>query len=305
MKQLLNMLGVITAMNTPFTEDDKIDLDGLQRHMDYAIRSGIAAALIPVVASEVNTLTQAERASIMAAVMEVTDHRVPIIGGASATSKQACLEYVRQLNEAGCDGVLANIPYENDEQYTDYVHSIAQLHPGFLMVQDYDLKGDGVPEQLLVRLYNEVDCFRCLKIETNLPGGKYTRMLEATNGTLHISGGWSVTQYIEALDRGVHGMVPTGMHELYCKVDSLYRAGSRDKAVRLYEQMQPIIAFSNQHPTIAVYFYKRLLWKQGYYQTPRVRTTGVDFDRYYQRIADEMIEKFFALSEAVRRGQFD
>ena len=305
MKELLDMLGVIPAMNTPFTEDDKIDLDGLQRHMDYAIRSGVAAVLIPVVASEVDQLTEAERASIIKAALEVTDHRIPIIGGASAATKEQCLSYVRQLKDAGCDGVLANIPYVDDEQYSDYVRSIDALHPGFLMVQDYDLTGSGVPTDILVRLFEEVESFRCLKIETALPGGKYTKMLNATDHRLHISGGWSVTQYIEALDRGVHGMVPTGMHELYCKVDSLYRSGQRGKAVRLYEQMQPIIAFSNQYSAIAVHFYKRLLWKQGYYKTPNVRIRTIDFDRYYQRIADEMIEKFFALSEQVAQGMFD
>lgn len=40
--------------------------------------------------------------------------------------------------------------------------------------------------------------------------GRYTDALVATRGKLHVAGGWAVTQMIEALDRGVACMLPTG-----------------------------------------------------------------------------------------------
>ena len=305
MKQLLNLIGVIPAMNTPFTDDDRIDIDGLQRHTAYAVEAGVAAIMIPVVASEVGTLRPEERADIIAATLEVTRGRIPVIGGATAETQEQCLAYVRELTEAGCEGVLANIPYENDAQYSAYVRAIDDLHPGFLMVQDYNLSGGGVPAGLLARLFEEVESFRCLKIETNLPGPKFTRMLEATGGRLNISGGWSITQYIEGLDRGVHAMVPTCMHEVFVKLDSLYRAGHRDAARALYHRIQPVIAFSNQDPDISKHFYKRMMWRMGYYATPRLRVKTIDFDRYFQRIADEMIDLYLEVSNEVRSGTFD
>lgn len=305
MKELLPLIGVIPAMNISFTEDDRIDLEGLQRHTEYAVQSGVAALLIPVVASEVGTLTAKEREDIVAATIEVTRGKVPVIGGATAATLEQCLEYVKNLTAAGCEGILANIPFENDEQYSAYVRAIDELHPGFLMIQDYNLDGAGVPVDLLVRLFEEVESYRCLKIETNLPGPKFTTMLERTQGCLNISGGWSITQYIEGLDRGVHGMVPTGMHEIYCKLDALYRAGCRSDACRLYQRIQPVIAFSNQDPGISLHFYKRMLWRMGLYATPNVRAKTVEFDRYYQRIADDMIELYFEVSQDVRNGMYD
>lgn len=305
MKELLPIIGVIPAMNVPFTRENEIHLDGLQRHIDYAIKSGIASLLIPVVASEVLELSAAEREAIVAATVEVTNKRIPVIGGATAAEKEQCLTYVEELTKAGCEGVLANIPYENETQYTKYVKDIDSRNPGFLMIQDYDLHGPGVPQDLLVRLFNEVESFRCLKIETALPGPKFSQMLGATKGGLHISGGWSITQYIEGLDRGVHAMVPTGMHEVFCKLDSLYRNGHREKACRLYGRIQPVIAFSNQDPGISLHFYKRLLWKQGYYETPAVRAKTVAFDEYYQRIADDMIELFMEVSQEISTGVYD
>ena len=305
MKELLPLIGVIPAMNVPFTQDDQIDLEGLRRHTEYAVQAGVAALLIPVVASEVGTLTPEEREAIVAATVEVAGGKVPVIGGATASTLAQCLEYFKSLKAAGCEGVLANIPYENPEQYSAYVHAIDELHPGFLMIQDYNLNGAGVPVELLARLFEEVESYRCLKIETNMPGPKFTAMLEKTDGRLNISGGWSITQYIEGLDRGVHGMVPTGMHEVFCKLDSLYRTGHRGDACRLYQRIQPVIAFSNQDPGISLHFYKRMLWRMGLYATPNVRAKTIEFDRYFQRIADDMIDLYLEVSEDVRTGKYD
>lgn len=305
MKELLPLIGVIPAMNVPFTQDDHIDLDGLQRHTEYAVESGVAALLIPVVASEVGTLSAKEREDIVAATVEAVAGRVPIIGGATAATQEQCLNYVKSLTQAGCQGVLANIPYENDAQYSAYVHAIDELHPGFLMIQDYNLNGAGVSPELLVRLFEEVPSYRCLKIETSMPGPKFTTMLEKTDGRLNISGGWSITQYIEGLDRGVHGMVPTGMHEVFCKLDSLYRSGHRSAACKLYQRIQPVIAFSNQDPGISLHFYKRMLWRMGLYATPNVRAKTIEFDRYFQRIADDMIDLYLEVSQEVRAGVYE
>lgn len=195
--------------------------------------------------------------------------------------------------------------YENDAQYSAYVHAIDELHPGFLMIQDYNLNGAGVSPELLVRLFEEVPSYRCLKIETSMPGPKFTTMLEKTDGRLSISGGWSITQYIEGLDRGVHGMVPTGMHEVFCKLDSLYRSGHRSAACKLYQRIQPVIAFSKQDPGISLHFYKRMLWRMGLYATPNVRAKTIEFDRYFQRIADDMIDLYLEVSQEVRAGVYE
>ncbi len=304
MKTLFPHIGVFPAVNTPFTEDDRIDFEGLQRHLENAIDSGVAGILMPVVASEVLMLSAGERRSISACVREVVGDRVPVFGAGTARTLEECLAFVRELTEFGA-GCMVNIPYENDEQYIAYARAIDAQHPRCLMIQDYDLLGPGVPAELLARLYDELESYQCLKIETQLPGPKMTKMLKATDGRLHISGGWCITQYIEALDRGVHGMVPTGLNEVFCKLDSLYRSGRRDKANRLYLAVQPIIACANQQSTYSLYFYKRLLWKQGFYKTPRIRTGGLDFDEYFVRIADERIEQALTLIDDVKAGKYD
>jgi len=51
-KTLLHMPGIITVLNTPFTADDRLDFDGLKRHVEYALGTGVAGFLVPAMASE-------------------------------------------------------------------------------------------------------------------------------------------------------------------------------------------------------------------------------------------------------------
>ena len=268
------------------------------------LRAGYGNTLNLVTVGDVTAVTTTMDKADRMTELEVVDGRVPVFGAGTAHTLDECLGFVRELTEFGA-GCMVNIPYENDVQYREYIRAIDAQNPSCLMVQDYDLLGPGVPAELLAALYDEIESYQCLKIETQLPGPKMTKMLRATENRLHISGGWCITQYIEALDRGVHGMVPTGMNEIFCKLDRLYRNGSREKANRLFLAVQPVIAFANQQSTLSLYFYKRLLWKQGFYQTPKIRTAGLDFDDYFIRIADEQIDRALALISEVKAGKYD
>jgi 4-hydroxy-tetrahydrodipicolinate synthase len=126
-------------------------------------------------------------------------------------------------------------------------------------------------------------------VEVVPAGRKYTEVLEATDGRLHVSGGWAVMQMIEALDRGVHAFMPTALHEAYVRIYALHRMGCRDEARTLFNRLLPVLAFSNQHLDISLHFFKRLLHAQGIYATSAVREPVLPFDAYHERVAEELI----------------
>lgn len=296
-KELLDLRGIVTVLNTPFTASDAIDTESLRRNVRYALDAGVTGFLVPAMASEVSKLTEPERRLLVETVLDEVGGRAPVIGGASAADGDARRRIARELMELGCSGILVSIAYEDDAQYERDVRAVAELEPPFLMLQDWDFTGYGVPVPLLARLFDEIDAFRALKVEVVPAGRKYSAMLEATGGRLHVSGGWAVAQMIEALDRGVHALMPTGMHRTYVRIDSLYRRGDREGARRLFERLLPIEAFSNQHLDISVHFFKRLLHRQGVYSTARVREPILPFDGYHERIAEELIARAIDLEE--------
>jgi len=52
---------------------------------------------------------------------------------------------------------------------------------------------------------------------------KYSRILEFTEGRLHVSWGWAVTQMMEGLRRDIHTFMTTGMHFMYIYKDYISR----------------------------------------------------------------------------------
>ncbi len=295
MNPIHDLCGIITVLNTPFNGDNSLDLPGLATNVEQAITAGVAGFLVPAMASEVGTLSEAERFAIVKTTVDTAAGRVPIIGGASAMDQATRMEAANTLLDLGCDGILVSIPWENDAAYTSHVEALAALEPGFIMLQDWDATGYGLSIPLIVRLFETIPAFKCLKVEVVPAGPKYTEVLQATGGKLHVSGGWAVSQMIEGLDRGVHAFMPTGMHLLYTTIYRLYTEGNREAAKTLFERLLPILAFSNQHLDISIHFFKRLLHAQGIYATDRVRSPKIPFDPIHQKSADSLIERIVAL----------
>lgn len=289
MHPISDLHGIITVLNTPFTADDAIDLAGLRKNVEYALAAGVAGFLVPAMASEVDKLSEAERDQILCTVVETTAGRAKVIGGASSPEPEARRRLVRRCMELGCDGVLVSIPYTSDAEYTGHVHALAALEPPLLMLQDWDAAGPGLPIPLIAELFASIPCFRSLKIETVPAGPKYSAVLAATGGGLHLSGGWAVMQMIEALDRGVHAFMPTGLHHTYCTIHRLYHAGRRDEARALFNRVLPVLAFSNQNLDISIHFFKRLLHRQGIYASAAVRQPIAPFDAVHERTTEELI----------------
>ncbi len=292
-------------LNTPFSSTGELDAAALRRHVEVALAAGVSGFLAPAMASEADKLSAKERELFVETVLAEAKGRATVIGGASAGSAAERLRLAKQLVEAGCDGVLVSIPFENDRQYLDAVREVADAGPPFLMLQDWDPRGYGVPVSTLVEVFERVEAVRAVKVEVVPVGRKYTELLDATGGRLHVSGGWAVMQIIEALERGVHAFMPTGLHSIYVRIYNLYSSGRREAARDLFEKVLPILAFANQHLDISIHFFKRLLFAQGIYTTPVVREPILPFDKIHVRVTEALVARACALEEAVNREAGD
>lgn len=295
-KQLYPLFGIVTVLNTPFTADDKIDTAGLRRNVALALEAGVAGFLAPAMAAEVYKLTRQERRLMVEIVLDEVAGRVPVIGRAGEQDKDQRHKILQDLKSLGCEQVLLQIPHQNDSQYEADVLAAADFGFEMLMLQDWDFSGQGLPLDLICRLFETVEPFRCLKIETVPAGVKYSAVLAATGGRLHVSGGWAVSQMLEGLERGVHAFMPTGMHAIYTAIYRHYQAGEQDEARALFYDLLPVLAFANQHLDISIHFFKRLLWRQGVYATPHVRDPSLPFDEIHRAEADRLIERVINIS---------
>jgi 4-hydroxy-tetrahydrodipicolinate synthase len=300
MKELYPLFGIVTVLNTPLKTDYTIDFNALRFNVGEAIKAGVAGFLVPAMASEVYKLSEIERIKMVEVVLDVVQNKVPVIAGAGETDLTKSKRLLKCYSELGCKNVLFQIPYENDDQFKAHFLKLAEIDAEMIMLQDWSASGYGLPDDLICDLFNNVPAFRCLKVETVPAGLKYSRILSLTDGRLNVSGGWAVTQMIEGLTRGVHAFMPTGMHWIYCKIYKLWEEGKESEATKLFEQILPVLAFSNQHLDISVHFFKRLLNRQGIYPTEMVREPILTFDEVHQQIADQWIERVIKLETEIK-----
>jgi dihydrodipicolinate synthase/N-acetylneuraminate lyase len=298
MDVLQQLQGIIGVINTPFNHRNRIDHESLQRYVDHSLDCGVVGFLIGGMAAEINKLTQEEYISIARTVVNKVNGKVPVIGGTMATSRKERLLKGRRLLDIGIKGLLINIPFIDMYDYRKQVREIAKLNPEFIMIQDWDFEEYGLALDLIMQLYREIECFRSIKIEIVPAGVKYSQVLTASQGKLHVAGGWAGTQMIEALDRGVHAFMPTILHDVYGKIYTDHHHGKREEALQLFYQLTPILAFSHQHPDICIHFNKKLMQRQGIFCSSAVREPILAFDPYHERVAGELIEKALALSES-------
>ncbi len=294
-----DLRGIISVLNTPFTENNNLDIPSLQKNIRLAIKAGVTGFLIPAMASEVENLSEEEKLILIRSTIEACNEECTVIGGTSASSLDEMLRLGETCIKEGCQGILANIPYQSFKKYQESARAMDALKPDFLMLQDWDESGYGIPVDLIIDLFSELKTFKCLKIEVVPAGIKYSEILKKTDGSLHLSGGWAVSQMIEGLERGIHSFMPTGMHEIYCRIYSLYIEGKIPEARELFEELLPVLAFSNQHLDISIHFFKRLLWKQGIYSSPGVRKPILPFDYIHEKEADRLIGKVINITERI------
>lgn len=290
MKILYPLRGIITVLNTPFTVAGYVDFTSLEKHIKETLHAGVNGILVPAMASEVNKLTHTECLKMVETTLTVTNGKVPVFAGLSEINFDRSLELLKSYLKLGCKQILFQIPFINEDQYKYRFFKLAELQPEVIMLQDWDSTGYGLPDSLIIELFEQVESFRCLKIEVIPAGIKYSKIIDLTKGCLHVSGGWAVTQMIEGLMRGVHAFMPTGMHWIYTEIYRLWGLGKEDEATRLFNKILPVLAFSNQHLDISIHFFKRLLNRQGIYTTSNVRDPILPFDFVHHQISEKLID---------------
>ena len=297
--------GIVSVLQTPFDGQGELDETSLARLVDSAIAAGVSGLLAPVVASEVEALSSTERERVVRIVSVAARGRVPLIVGASAEEARQCVDHAALAREIGAAAYLVAVPprlYREPDRvvafFRDVVAGVGELP---LVIQDLEFGGPGLDLSTLAELRQCLPPLVGLKIETVPSGPKYTAVRDAFGEGFYISGGWAVPQMIEALDRGVDAMMPeSSMIVVYVAIEKAHRGGDRARARRVFQALLPVLAYTNQEIATSIAFFKRLLVRKGIFETARMRLGAFEWDRFNERIADELIEHYLALESEVR-----
>ena len=141
MKESYPLHGIVTVLNTPFTDSDEIDFHALKQNVEEALAAGVAGFLVPAMASEVHKLTLNERLDIVDSVLQTVDGKVPVFAGTASPSFAESKKILKTYLELGCRHVLIQLPFLNEKQFKQDFMGLADCEPEVIMLQDWGASG--------------------------------------------------------------------------------------------------------------------------------------------------------------------
>jgi 4-hydroxy-tetrahydrodipicolinate synthase len=235
--------GVLPALITPFTKDDKIDKEGLQKNIEYVVKGGVSGIVPCGTTGESATLSFKEHEKVIDIAIDCSD--VPVIAGTGSNNTSEAVELTQYACDAGADAALLITPYynkPNDRGMLAHFRAVANK-------VDIPIILYNVPSRTSINLKPEIVAE--LAKESNIVGIKeasgnleqVSRILEMTQDDdfFLLSGDDALTLPIMALGgRGVISVVANVAPGLTVSLVDAINRGKMDEARKLHLAMAPL-----------------------------------------------------------------
>lgn len=111
MKKIL-FKGCGTAISTPFDENG-VNFKEFERLIEDQIQSKVDAIIVCGTTGEASTMTTKEKIETIKCAVKTSNGRIPIIAGTGGNNTKQVIEYSKQVEKLGVDGLLIVTPYYN------------------------------------------------------------------------------------------------------------------------------------------------------------------------------------------------
>jgi 4-hydroxy-tetrahydrodipicolinate synthase len=271
--------GVFTIAVTPFRPDGALDLDSVDRMVDFYLGKGATGLTILGMMGEAGKLSAEESLAVVQRVTARTD--VPVVVGVSAPGFAAMRALADASMEVGAAGVMVAPPatLRTDDQIVAYYHNTAETLGAIpFVLQDFPLVTNVViPVKVILKVVE--DCPTCVMLKhEDWPGLEKISALRAASeaGARRISilcgnGGMFL---LEEMLRGADGaMTGFAFPEMMADVISAFEAGDEARARDLFDAYLPLVRYESQ-PGLGLAIRKHTLARRGAIAHATVRKPG-------------------------------
>jgi 4-hydroxy-tetrahydrodipicolinate synthase len=141
----MNFGQVLTAMVTPFDQNEEIDFPAVTNLVEHLIANGTDGLVVAGTTGESPTLTTEEKVELFKFVVKTVNGRVPVIAGTGSNNTRASISLTKLAEEAGVDGIMLVAPYYNKpSQEGLYQHFSAIAQATALPIMLYNIPGRSV-----------------------------------------------------------------------------------------------------------------------------------------------------------------
>ena len=237
---------VLTAMVTPFDANGALDLDVARQLARYLQDHGNDGLVLAGTTGEAPVLTDDERLSLFAAVIEAVT--IPVVAGTGTNDTAHSVHLTKEAEALGVAGVLAVCPYYNrPSQAGIEAHIRAMAAASALPVMVYDIPvrtGRKINTPTLLRMFREVSNIVALKDAAGNPGETASLIANAPAELEVYSGDDGLT--LPLLAAGAVGTVGVATHWTgpdHQQMFDLWAAGDTVGARLVNTRMLPSFAF--------------------------------------------------------------
>ncbi|PDS30862.1 dihydrodipicolinate synthase family protein [Rhizobium phaseoli] len=274
--------GVYVIAVTPFADNGALDLESIDRMVDFYEGAGVTGLTVLGQLGEAPKLTAEESRAVVERVLQRLDGRLPVVVGVSAPGLAPMRELAETVMGEGAAGVMVAPPWtvKTDDQVFAFYQSVGEaLDDTPFVLQDYPLTTNvTIAPAVIERIVREVASCVMLKHE-DWPGlSKITALRAAsdTGGMRRISilcgnGGLFLP---EEMGRGADGAM-TGFcyPEMMVRVVAAYAAGNPDRAHEIFDAYLPLARYEQQQG-IGLACRKYVLAKRGVIKSAALRKPG-------------------------------
>jgi dihydrodipicolinate synthase/N-acetylneuraminate lyase len=237
--------GLFPIAATPYTPDNKLDLDCLSAEVSFCNRGGVPGLIWPQIASGWSSLSSSERfAGAESMLAAGKGGKTAIVIGVQTTGNDlpGAIAFAKHAEKNGADGICSLPPEGNSGAILEYYKAIGSATNLPLFVQTI---GD-MPVDAVVEMYKAIPTMKVVKDEAGDPLARVTELRAKTADKLAVFAGKGVRNMMDEMRLGFTGFCPVmGLADVFQQAWELYEAGKRREAFDMFGRIQAFSTITN------------------------------------------------------------
>jgi 4-hydroxy-tetrahydrodipicolinate synthase len=289
------MRGVVTILVTPYDEQYRVDVESLQRLVEFNVQAGVHGLGVAL-GSEIVALSEAERQQVTRTVVQQARGRAPVVINSGGPVAELAVLYSRMAAGDGADALMVRPPTflpAGPDQVIAYFKAISDAVRLPIFIQD--TAEAPVSGGLARRIAESCPNVRYIKVETLPPPYQVGQAVAACGDMLGVFGGAGGSFFVEELRRGAIGTMPScSQPEAFVAVWDAYQRGDEHGAQQaMYRWILPVNRLATQAPAAFYHVHKEILRRRGVIRTALVRGPVAPLDPMTQRELEQIIEVLY------------
>ncbi|ENH96534.1 dihydrodipicolinate synthase [Gracilibacillus halophilus YIM-C55.5] len=236
---------LLTAMVTPFNQDNRVDFDQTTTLIEYLLSHGTDGLVVAGTTGESPTLSLQEKLDLFEHVVKIVNGRVPVIAGTGSNNTQASIQLTKEAEAIGVDGALLVSPYYNKPNQDGLYHHFSTIAKETnLPIMLYNIPSRAVVKMTVetVAALAQIENIVSVKDSTGDLDGISSLLEQVPEDFTVYSGDDSLTLPIQSI--GGTGVVSVSSHIIGNQMKemiSLFEQGNVAKAAHKHRQLLPVM----------------------------------------------------------------